>query len=195
MVVSCAGADVEPVSCDRIGDAGNPGRRGCVARPRAVRPRPPRAPTGPTALTMSSAESSNAAMESSSPRPGRLVRRRRRDQRAVRPVHVGEAGRIGRTVLGTSPRRLRREVEVALADRVPVRIGAALEVSAVLSHRHPPSVASRTLESDAAHGRRCRASEPLDACQRHHGTALVTRRRRCRPPRAGATRCVPRGRR
>ena len=36
----------------------------------------------------------------------------------------------------TTPRRLRRQVQVALPHRLPVRIGAALEELAALLHRH-----------------------------------------------------------
>ena len=89
--------------------------------------------------------------------PGRLLRRRRGDQRAVRPVHVGQAPLERLAVGGAAPRRLGREVEVALADRLAVRVGPGFEELAVLPHWHRaivPGAASKSVSRTQRCGRR-----------------------------------------
>ena len=90
--------------------------------------------SGPTALTMSSASSSTAAAEPSS-RPGGSAGSAG-DQRAVGPVHVGQPALVARAGVGATPGRVGGEVEVALPDGLAVGVGAALEVLALLAHRH-----------------------------------------------------------
>src|SRR3546814_10382095 len=62
--------------------------------------------------------------------------RGRGDEGSVAPVDAGEAGFVLRAVGRTAPRRLGREVEVALPHGLAVAVRAAFEVLTVLPHGH-----------------------------------------------------------
>ena len=64
----------------------------------------------------------------------------RGNQGAVTPVHIDPPPGEGGALIGAPPGSFRRQVKVALANRFPIRITAALEVEAVLTHRHSASV-------------------------------------------------------
>ena len=138
----------------------NQRRQRGVSAGRARRaPRP--SPSGPAALTISSASSSSRGHRAVVPveRVERLVRRLWASPACRAPSSRRPCAARTRAVGGAPPRRLGREVEVALPHGLAVAVGPRLEVLAVLAHRHGaivPATRPRSRRSGAIVGPRRR---------------------------------------
>lgn len=68
--------------------------------------------------------------------PGGIRRSRWSHERSMSPPHIGHSAFITRTALRTPPRRIRCEIETTTPNRLPTRVGTALEMLALLAHGH-----------------------------------------------------------
>src|SRR5690606_26696458 len=92
-------------------------------------------------------------------------------ERAVHPAAVGEPPLIARAVVGAAPRRVGREVDVALPHGVAVGVGAALEVLALLTHGHVPTISPAPLpQTRFSHLLRARGGHEGDASSMSTGS-------------------------